>query len=251
MAGLSENKIIRNEKKHTEKLCKQITHFSKKLNEFSNENVMLVGDSKVRHIYNEMADINYVRMLWRSGAELNNTQLVPQVDRYVRRYNNPTIIVWFGTCELTHFTGNTRKYIDIVPNFDNIVFTLMTRYVAYKQRLIQFRPTTRVVFLDVPFYSIINWNKQKGHPNPNSFLENQERLECAIIELNAATKQINLPLLPPHVIQDMYLFIKRKANQSQTRKINYSLLTDGIHPGKEISHLWQLRIKLFCKYIYQ
>ena len=60
----------------------------------------------------------------------------------------------------------------------------------------------------------------------------QEMVERAIIELNVATKQLNHPLLPPHVTQDMHLYIKWKANHEQSRKINYSLLIDGIHPGK-------------------
>ena len=139
MAGLSVNKINRNETKHKEKIKKQIKHFSSELTEYSNENVMLVGDSKVRHLFNEMSDINYVHMVWRSGSELGNPELGRQVDRYVQRYNNPTIITWFGTCELTRFintSGHGRKYIDVVPNFNNIVDILVIRYMAYKQRLI-------------------------------------------------------------------------------------------------------------------
>ena len=85
MAGLSENKIVRNEKKHGEKMRKQIKHFSAELTDFSSENVMMVGDSKVRHLFNEMTDINYVNMVWRSGADIDNNQLRIQVDRYVRR----------------------------------------------------------------------------------------------------------------------------------------------------------------------
>ena len=45
MAGLSENKLLRNENKHKEKIKKQIKLFSNKITEFTDENVLLVGES--------------------------------------------------------------------------------------------------------------------------------------------------------------------------------------------------------------
>lgn len=79
MAGLSENKLLRNENKHKEKIKKQIKLFPNKITEFTDENVLLVGDSKVRHLYDVMSDHTHLRMVWRSGAELENNQLTPQV----------------------------------------------------------------------------------------------------------------------------------------------------------------------------
>ena len=107
------------------------------------------------------------------------------------------------------------------------------------------RPNVKIIFIAVPMYSIVEWNRNKGHPDPDTFTQNQYRLEKAITDLNMAIKEINAPSLPPQLTQDMYFSIKRKASQAQTRKICYELLLDGIHPGKPISELWLIRIKLF------
>lgn len=127
----------------------------------------------------------------------------------------------------------------------NIVARLANKYMAYKQKRILAKSSTRIIFLDIPFYSIPIWKRKKGHPNPDLFNDNQIRLENAIMDLNKVLKEINDPILPPHITQDMYYAIKRKASQSQTRKISYALLLDGIHPGKPISHPWLIRLKLF------
>ena len=76
MAGLSEAKIERNERLNDKKTEKQIIHFSKKLTqEFSNENVLFIGDSKIRHLYNESRNRTFLRMLWRSGAKIYDDYL--------------------------------------------------------------------------------------------------------------------------------------------------------------------------------
>ena len=77
MAELSVNKTKRQEVINDNKIKKQIWYFSENLNgEFSCKNVFLVGDSKVRHLNYEMADNTYLRMIWRSGASIDNEYLV-------------------------------------------------------------------------------------------------------------------------------------------------------------------------------
>ena len=93
MAGLSEAKIERNEKLNDKKTKRQIVYFSEKLpQEFTNENVLIIGNSKVRHLYDEMDNYTFIRTLWRSGANIENEYLTREADKYIRRYNNPAII---------------------------------------------------------------------------------------------------------------------------------------------------------------
>lgn len=248
MAGLSEAKIERNERLNEEKTFKQIKYFSAKLtDEFTMENIIVIGDSKVRHLFYEMGDRTFLRMLWRSGANIDNDFLTREADRYITRYNNPGIIAWFGTCELTRVVDKVNKYIDIVPNITNIVDILADKYRAYKHNRMLTKASTRIIFLCVPLYSIFEWNQKKEHPNPSIFLQNQEILEKTVMDLNNVLREINQPHLPPQIVQDMFFNIKRKASQPQTQKINYTLLLDGVHPGKPISKLWLIRVKLFSK----
>lgn len=252
MAGLSEAKVNRNETLHCKKIRKQVVHFNEQLNDdFFGENAILVGDSKLRHLYFEMNSRTHINMTWRSGAKLDHDYLTLIVDRHIQRYAKPTVLLWFGTCEFTEFSaGNKKKkYIDLAPNFNGIIDVLITKYMAYKQRCIALKPNVKVVFIETPMYSLIEWNKKKGHPNPDRFRNNQLILEKAILDFNLLLKELNSPLLPPHINQDMFLYIKRKPNQPQTRKACYMLLLDGIHPGKQISQLWIIRIKLFLRRI--
>ena len=94
---------------------------------------------------------------------------------------------------------------------------------------------------------MVDWNRKKGHPDPNSFKANQIMLEKGITELNRALRELNAPLLPPQLEQDMYCYRKKKPRHVQSKRTNYTLLLDGVHPGKMISQLWLLRVKLFSK----
>ena len=209
MAGLSEAKIERNERLNDKKTEKQIIHFSKKLTqEFSNENVLFIGDSKIRHLYNESGNRTFLRMLWRSGAKIDDYYLTKEADKYIRRYNNPAIIVWFGTCELTQVVDKHKKYIDLVDNISNIVTILADKYRTYKHNRVLAKSSCRIIFLCVPMYSIIDWNSSKGHPDPNSFAEQQVILEKSITELNLLLRELNSPYLPPQIVQDMFVNIK-------------------------------------------
>ena len=90
-------------------------------NEYSGESAIIIGDSKVRHLDAEMTDKTHIRTVWRSGAELNNHHITRELDRHIMRYNNPIVLLWFGTCEITRFVGpevgGRKKYIDLVLNF--------------------------------------------------------------------------------------------------------------------------------------
>ena len=87
----------------------------------------------------------------------------------------------------------------------------------------------------------------KGHPNTIIFQESQTQLEEIIVELNERIKQLNSPYNPPQLAKDMILSIKKKKNHEQTKKINYTVLKkDGIHPDKQISLLWLIRINNFA-----
>ena len=90
--------------------------------------------------------------------------------------------------------------------------------------------------------SITEWNSRRGHLNPTSFANSQETLEGLITELNKRIQELNAPFKPPLIAQDMLFKIKKRSHHSQTKKITYKVLIDGIHPGREISKLWLVKI---------
>lgn len=42
----------------------------------------------------------------------------------------------------------------------------------------------KLIYLQVPYYSIQHWNQLKGHDNPSSFVTDDKKLSAAIDELN-------------------------------------------------------------------
>ena len=58
-------------------------------------------------------------------------------------------------------------------------------------KIINRYPGTKVTFLEIPVYSIKNWNESKGHKDPNVFVEQDENLSKQIYTLNGKVREIN------------------------------------------------------------
>ena len=174
MAGLSEAKISRNQDLHTDKINRQVLHFTGKLNEtFTDNNAIIIGDSKVRHLFQVSNVRNHVRMLWRKGAAVNNTFLNKETVKYIRKYRNRgrgpvTVLLWHGTCELTTVIDRKKGHINISSRPD-LVNGVAADYMAYRERIKRQFPETQVLFIEVPMYSIVHWNKHREHPDPEIF----------------------------------------------------------------------------------
>lgn len=242
---ISEKKILKNEEVHDKVIKTRTTKFTKQLCNDLKHNALIVGDSKVRHLEKQMTAKTNITAFWRSGAKLDNYSLKKHIDRHIARFNRPIVILVFNTCYLTTVTDKHAKYIDLVPNEDEIVNFVIEKYRDFKQQRLYNKPSARIVFIECPYYSIVDWNRCMKHPEPELFQNKQNKLEILIQELNVKIKELNLPLNPPQIAQDMIIKIKKKKNHKQTKRISYNVLKDGIHPGNDISELWLVRINNF------
>ena len=182
---------------------------------------------------------------WRKGAEIDNSSLNSHIYRHIQRHTNPIVLLWFSTCHLTKFTDRSRTFLDIVDNHDEIVNRIVDKYTEFKQRLIYRKSTTTVVYIDCPYFSILEWNNRRGHPNPSTFTNSQAILEGLISELNTRIQELNAPFKPPLIAQDMVFKIKKRSHHNQTKTVTYSVLKDGIHPDRKISKLWLIKLNNF------
>ena len=242
---ISDNKIKKNEEVQANVIKSRIKKHTKELSNDLKHNALIVGDSKVRHIEQLMTAKTNITAYWRSGSTLNNRCLKQYIDQHISRFNKPIVILLFNTCYLTNVVDKKTKYIDLVANYDEVVTITIESYRAFKQQRLNNKPAAQIFFIECPFYSIVEWNRLMKHPQPESFQTNQDKLENMIKELNSKIKELNAPHSPPQIAQDMFVKIKRKKNHTQTRRINYTLLKDGIHPGKDLSQLWLVRINNF------
>ena len=56
-----------------------------------------------------------------------------------------------------------------ISNRPDLVDRVAADYMAYKERIKRQFPETRVLFIKVPMYSFVNWNKQRKHQHPEMF----------------------------------------------------------------------------------
>ena len=241
MSKLGDKKIKYAEKVHRNKIRSSCRKLSSKFDTATDKITLLIGDSKARGLQQNLAYNTAITINYRSGAKIQylNTTYVQNL---IKRTYRPFILLWFGTNELTRITRKPENYIDIIDNIEECIPTLINSYLQYKQLIYTINRGSNVIFLEVPYYSIINWNKCKKHPHPELFENHQHRLELAINSLNEEIRKLNGEKISPRLANDLILSTK-KSKKTQLKRINYSLLYDGIHPTTTICKLWNLKIR--------
>ena len=90
---ISDKKLKKNETLHVNKIPGLTKRYEAQLTDDLNHNVILVGDSKVRHIDLEMTAQTNLTNFWRKGAEVENTQLLPHIHRHIQRHSKPIVLL--------------------------------------------------------------------------------------------------------------------------------------------------------------
>jgi hypothetical protein len=115
----------------------------------------------------ESLDGRPIKWWCKSGARTRDqlNWLKKNIGNKIAQYGNLTIFVWLGTCDLTVKEG---KYISLRQGSDKIVEDVEQSYREI-QEVVKTHDKLKIVFLEVPVYSIEEWNKKKGHKTPELF----------------------------------------------------------------------------------
>ena len=160
------------------------------------------------------------------------------------------------------------KYISLREYpYQSIEFAL-TEYRVLKDQIIQANSSAKVLFLDCPYYSITRANKirRSGHSTTHStcssgthyppILINAAR-ESRSVELESVTdkqvrnqidyyndhlKILNRNIATPSLSQDQIMSNKRKKDRRVRYRINYNLLSDGVHSERILTKLWSYKL---------
>ena len=97
------------------------------------------------------------------------------------------IYVRLGTCDLT---SKNKKYIALTAEDDQAVANAY-EYLLKIAALVKDYPSCKITILEIPVYSIKDWNQRKGHKNPDEFIEQDKKLETQVYNLNGKIRQIN------------------------------------------------------------
>ena len=187
-------------------------------------------------------------MIAQNGASVENETIVRKVLGTVRKRNNPIVIIWLGTCEITQKTG---KYVKIRQYpYQNIEF-ILSEYRELKNRIKEINNTAKVIFLECPYYSKTRYNKEKALTPRNKRRDNINRSSILIRQYkskrtvtissntdNNLCQQVDYYNKHPRIInriktprlsQDI-IISNKKATQTKVRyRKNWNAYNDGIH----------------------
>jgi len=157
----------------------------------------------------------------------------------IGRLDNIHLYVWLGTCDLTDHDG---QFISLSSK-ENIVQEITDTYQEIID-LIKSYPACRITFLEIPPYSIINFNHHYSHQNPSSFKLQEEQLIQKVEELNNNIRSINsnLDTFSPNFAVDISHHHQEKSSKSKKLtsrdKYYFDFYRDGVHPAKLLAEVW-------------
>lgn len=175
----------------------------------------------------------------KAGARFDHTfdWITQHLSQKVRQYPRITLYIWIGTCDITKKVG---KFISLEHH---TTAEFLTYACGYIDRIVQFVsdfPTVKLVFLEIPPYSIVQWNDYKGHWNPQGFTAQDTILAERVVRLNEYIHEVNSRASVTSLNFKVDLLKYRKAGREPI--INRNLFKDGIHPGALLARCWMRRL---------
>lgn len=209
---------------------------------WTNTTAIVITDSKGRYCQTATNNCNGEQLIkwWVRGGRksVDGVKLVQRNIHYFNNSNNNIILyIWLGTNDFTTKVGKyshlktlgNESVDDILSNY-HIILNLITN------------ENCKVVFLHCPIFSISEYNRHKGHPNPQIFehfdvvVKNQiAKLNDEIIRLNGINQ-----VHSPHFTVLVY-GTTRLSGRYVSRYI-FELYRDGLHPDDLLAKAWLMMI---------
>lgn len=173
------------------------------------------------------------------------------LQRKVHQYGRIVLYIYLGTCDLTHFIQSdplTRRrrqnFIELRHNDDRIAVEYLRYQIDRYFHFVASFPTVSIVFLEIPPYSIQEWNKSRGHPDPKSFLSQDLILYERISLVNDYIKSVNqlTGVRSPRFNLDLRRTRQSRGSNHRRVSISYAGYKDGIHPDSLLARCWFKRI---------
>ena len=210
------------------------------------KHAILISSSKGNYVKPHVDILNSVgfdlEFVCRGGATFPAQYywLVRNLSAKVKIYDQIVIFVWLGTCDLTKKKGS---FISLQHGTDEEAVSYLTNQIQNFCSFAARFPSVKLVFLEIPPYSIVEWNRCKGHHSPLDFQEQDVSLSTRIILVNEVLRQINDSRNFTSPLFRLDLTRYRKSWGGFQRKfLNFDLYKDGIHPTDTLARYWMKRI---------
>jgi len=214
---------------------------------------ILIADSKGNYLKQHsdlISSFGYnVDFVCRGGARFSDyyAWLENNLYRKVHQYTNIVLYIWLGTCDLTQKHG---KFIKLRHLRDDIAVNCIKQQIDKYIAFVSHFPSVKIVFLEIPPYSIQEWNKSRGHLNPQECIQQDLILYERISILNEYIRCINSTagVSSPRYKLDLLRYRKPKGETNQRVSLNFRFYRDGIHPDYYLARCWMKRLvaRVFC-----
>ena len=165
--------------------------------------------------------------------------------------DNISLYVWLGTCNLTEYA---HPFIRLRNNINEIITDTKTDFHEIVKLFVHY-PGCKLTLLEIPPFSIYEWNKKHKHTDSEQFINDDILLYKHIQEINDIIKEINTTLntRSPCFSNDLHHPIntsKKEGKRALSDQFNLNLYLDSIHPANLLSRVWlrklSHKIKLDC-----
>ncbi|MEW8545299.1 MAG: hypothetical protein AB2693_17390 [Candidatus Thiodiazotropha sp.] len=208
----------------------------------SNRTAVVVSDSKGSYLRRCIRSRIERSIVWLGEAGLKSKGgidlLKANLNELKSKYGLLSVYIFLGTCDLTTKTGD---FITLNDSHESDSAHLIHRY----EQLVSFaqEKNFEITFLEIPIYSIKEWNRYHGDPCPELFRDQDNKLHNSLKIINDEIERINFTLGKQSPKFSLDLERSRKPSGKSERKYyNFLLLKDGIHPNPLLSRLWLRRI---------
>ena len=105
-------------------------------------------------------------------------------------------------------------------------------------------PGTKLTILEIPHYTIVQWNTSRNHPKREIFKDQDEQRQNQIdqVGLNTLIHQYNTTLQACSPLLNHHLKARKQVRKGKGKPhknyYNYNLYTDGIHPKPILAKAW-------------
>ena len=207
---------------------------------------ILISTSKGNYIKPHQDILSYVgyslEFVCRPGARFPQHfyWLQRNLSHRVHIYHDIVLFVWLGTCDLTEKEG---KFIKLRHTTDDEAVTYLIRQIERFLSFVAHFPSVEIVFLEIPPYSIVEWNKYKGHTDSLQYYEDDFVLNRRVDLINEFIRNVNASrdFCSPRYKLDLLQYRKRK-NRQQRAAVSFKLYKDGVHPGEVLARYWMRRL---------
>ncbi|CAG2201358.1 unnamed protein product [Mytilus edulis] len=207
----------------------------------------ILSDSKGSYLRDQVVNKSDRNIIWwcKGGATIDDRYhwLKSNIVKKIEQLGNISVYIFLGTCNLT--SKNKTGEITLTSqqeHFTDEIISKLGQFVTLFKKY----PSSKLTILEIPVYSITEWNRYKGHKNPETFKDQDSQLQKQIENINEWIHTTNQELGSRSPLLNHHLRARKQQARGKHKPCkkyyNVKLYKDGIHPKQLLAKAWLAEI---------